>query len=74
MTEFMASCLTVPLPERLTESAIDNTVEPTSSGGEMRLSATVFTLGSVLVALGVGGSQRADSGPAAQAAAPRPAP
>jgi mannose-6-phosphate isomerase-like protein (cupin superfamily) len=39
----------------------------------MRLSATVCTLGSVLVALGVGGSQRGDSGPAAQAAAPRPA-
>ena len=35
----------------------------------MRLSAVVCTLGSALVALGVDGSQRADSGPAAQSAA-----
>ena len=39
----------------------------------MRLSAMACTLGSVLVALGVGGSQRADSGPATQSAAPGPA-
>ena len=36
----------------------------------MRLSTVAWTLGSVLVVLGVGGSQRADSGPAAQSSAP----
>ena len=36
----------------------------------MRVSTTVWTLGSVLVVLGVGGCQRADSGPAAQSSAP----
>ena len=36
----------------------------------MRLSTVACTLGSVLVVLGVGGCQRADSGPAAQSSAP----